>query len=71
MLEVEAPPSSAGDRARAKFVAIVPVVANEGPRAFDLPPVAGLEDEEAFDPDMESSGIERVVDRELASSYPK
>jgi hypothetical protein len=44
---VEAP-NSAGDRARAKFVAIVAPVANEGPRAFFLPAVEGFEDEEAL-----------------------
>jgi len=66
--EVEAPPSSAGDRARAKFDAIVPVVAKRGPRAFGLPEPAGFEDEEACDPDMDS-GIERVAGKELAFEY--
>lgn len=59
MWAVEAPPARAGDRARAKFCAIVEGRARGGPRALPFPLGA---DEEACDPDMSyngSGGVER------------
>jgi hypothetical protein len=52
----EVPPSSAGDRARAKFCAIVAPDARTGPRAFFLPAVEGLDEEALLDMEVSMAG---------------